>query len=147
MLQAYLPISGITTAKAAVNGQSKKFSLQISYKQQPVMANQKQSKLYFGGQSNIQQILGHLNPIQMIERKISIIEKHPEQPLEKHWQDNTEMVREFTQVIQYYSLKDVARAERYIKLMKEMIKKYYDAESKKEQPKGGYQMQKQEIQT
>lgn len=51
------------------------------------------------------------------------------------------MVREFTQVIQYYSLKDVVKAEKYIKLMKEMIAKYFDVDNKKNENKE-YEMQK-----
>jgi hypothetical protein len=38
------------------------------------------------------------------------------------------MVREFTQLIEYYSLNDVAKAEKYIKLMKELIAKFYNGE-------------------
>jgi hypothetical protein len=46
----------------------------------------------------------------------------------KYWSDNEEMVREFTQLIEYYSLKDVVKAEKYIKLMKSLIVRFYSKE-------------------
>lgn len=44
------------------------------------------------------------------------------------------MIREFTQLIEYYSLKDSSKAEKYIKLMKEMIAKFYEKEENQPVP-------------
>jgi len=47
----------------------------------------------------------------MIERKIVQIEKNPKSLVTgQQWQDNSEMIKEFTQLIEYYSLKDAQKA-------------------------------------
>ncbi len=35
------------------------------------------------------------------------------------------MIKDFTQLVEHYSLKDATKAEKYIKLMKEVIAKFY----------------------
>jgi hypothetical protein len=65
----------------------------------------------------------------MIERKVVQMEKTLNAAVNtKYWEDDAEMVREFTQLIEYYSLNDVTKAEKYIKLMKELIAKFYNGE-------------------
>ena len=76
----------------------------------------------------------------MIERKVVQMEKTLDATGKtKYWEDDAEMVREFTQLIEYYSLNDVMKAEKYIKLMKELIAKFYNGEGT--QPQNA-QMQK-----
>ena len=53
------------------------------------------------------------------------------------------MINEFTQLIEHYSLKDATKAEKYIKLMKEMIAKFYEAESQPENRPKKIEMQKE----
>lgn len=64
VLDFWKPISEISTAKASV-ASNKKFNLEVAFRE-----NEKEVKMYFGGESKIETILGFLNPIEMIERKI-----------------------------------------------------------------------------
>ena len=79
-----------------------------------------QSKYYLGGnKEDIERILYFMNPIQVTERKLSQSDK------EFKSEDVEQAIKEYSDLIEYYSLRDQEKTKKYVNLVQELIKKNY----------------------
>lgn len=65
-----------------------------------------------------------MNPIQVTERKLGKAEKETYQKEEVQ-----EMIQQYSELIEYYSLRDQEKTKKYVALVQELIKKNYEQEN------------------
>lgn len=88
------------------------------------MEGSPQQKYYFGGkQEDIEKILYSMNPIQVTERKLG----KPEKESYKTGEVN-EMIQQYSDLIEYYSLRDQEKTKKYVGLVQDLIRKNYKGE-------------------
>ena len=116
-LEQCLKIKDIKEANAAIS--NARFKLDII-----CLDGAPQQKYYFGGkQEDIEKILYSMNPIQVTERKLSKSEKESYKTGEVN-----EMIQQYSDLIEYYSLRDQEKTKKYVGLVQELIKKNYEGE-------------------
>lgn len=121
-LDYFVKIKDIKEANATIN--AGKFKLEIS-----VNNETGKSKLYFGGaEADIERILYFMNPIQAIERQLTKLEK-------KNYtgEELQEVIQKYSELIEYYSLRDQEKTKGYVSTIQELIKKSYEVSMKEEE--------------
>jgi hypothetical protein len=85
-------------------------------------------KLYFGGaEADIERILYFMNPIQAIERQLSKLEKKSFKGDELQ-----EIIQKYSELIEYYSLRDQEKTKGYVSTIQELIRQSYESGIKEE---------------
>lgn len=112
-LEASLKIKELKEANAAISGG--KFKLDIVSN-----GDDGKSKYYFGGEeADIEEILYFMNPIQVTERKLAKLEK------EHSPAETKDLIQKYSELIEYYSLRDAEKTKHYVSQVQELIKRSY----------------------
>lgn len=84
------------------------------------MRNQKEEIMYLASTDSIDNLLEHINPVQMVERRVKAAEAKKE--------TNEQLIKDYGFLIDYYSARDEAVSNTYVGKMKDAIKKRYEVD-------------------